>query len=81
MLDNLCIDLLVSLTCAILTSLTFRDLGMLNDWAEANSMSFNKTNCWVLHFGHNNSMQHYRLGAEQLESRMKGKDLRVLVDN
>jgi len=52
-----------------------RDLDGLDQWAKVNCASFKKAKCWVLHLGHNNPMQCYRLWEEWLERCPAEKDL------
>ncbi|KAJ7406271.1 hypothetical protein WISP_134803 [Willisornis vidua] len=58
-----------------------RHLDRLDRWTKSNRMRFNKTKCQVLHFGHNNPMEHHRFGTEGLESGQAERDLEVLIDS
>ncbi|KAL9869576.1 uncharacterized protein GJ701_006434 [Geothlypis trichas] len=58
-----------------------QDLEWLDGWAESNKMTFSKSRRRVLHFGHNNPLQHYRLGIVWLDSAQVERDFGVLVNS
>ncbi|TRZ09279.1 hypothetical protein HGM15179_017832 [Zosterops borbonicus] len=58
-----------------------RDLEQLGQWVESNKMKFNESKCRVMHFGHNNLLQCYKLGTVWLDSAQEERDLGVLVSS
>ncbi|RMC12539.1 hypothetical protein DUI87_10059 [Hirundo rustica rustica] len=57
-----------------------RDLDRLGKWAESSNLMFNKTKRCVLHFGHNNPLQHYRLETEWLDIGQAERDWEALIE-
>ena len=53
---------------------------MLERWAHAYLMKFNKAKCKVLLLGWDNLKHKYTLGGEWLESNPEEQDLGVLID-
>ena len=58
-----------------------KDLDKLYEWSLKWQMQFNVDKCSVVHFGHKNAHNTYKLGNQQLKSSVNEKDLGVIVDS
>ena len=58
-----------------------QDLIRLEDWSRKWLLVFNNSKCKVVHFGHNNPQEPYKLNGSQLEQSEEEKDLGVNVTN
>lgn len=58
-----------------------RDLDRFDRWAKSNCLTFNEAKHRVLHLGHSNPMQLYRLGEEWLERCPAEKKMGMLVSS
>ena len=57
------------------------DLDRVVEWAKRWKMEFNVEKCKVMHLGHNNPRNSYRMGDTVLEATEEEKDLGVLIDD
>ena len=57
------------------------DLDKVTKWAEKWKMEFNVDKCKIMHLGHNNPKNPYRMGEATLGTTEEEKDLGVLIDN
>jgi len=58
----------------------FRDLDRLEQYAQVNLMSFNKTKCKGFNMGHGYSCYQYKMGDIKVEHSPAEKDLGVLME-
>jgi hypothetical protein len=57
------------------------DLDKLHEWSEQWQMKFNVDKCSVVHLGQSNAHYSYKLGASNLKTSVRERDLGVIVDS